>query len=494
MDIDAVFRQALSKKIGEKPFGRWFSGIRFAREGDRLRVISPEEFRLSWIRTNYMSHIGQVCQSFFEGAFSIELEIGPEPVPGEVSGARHTGAVANAAATNDSVVDSDAIGSTVITGVEVNSESIRSVQHIVPSSSRAPAQPKKRAAASLSGWGSLDGFVVGHSNRMARSMVDLVINAPGKYFNPLFISGPTSVGKTHLLEGVYTYFRAQNSRRVPLFMSSDQFTTFFTQSVRPGGDRQSFSDRFKNISLFVLDDLHFLDGKLKTQFELISLMEQLQRRGVQMIFSADRPINELTGLQNALISRLQGGAACAIQPAEREILLEIFNRACARLRLPVCDEVARVVISRYASHARQLFGIANQLCARYMTSGQSITVDTVEEVLGPFGAKKRIVRLEDIEKAVAEMFEIKPSSLRGKSRARDCSYPRMLAMWLARKHTRSALSEIGHYFGNRSHSTVISAQKRVDQWLSQVESRANVDPTQYQTIENLRRLERVLLG
>ncbi|MBQ2683694.1 MAG: hypothetical protein IJG02_07455 [Thermoguttaceae bacterium] len=480
MDIDVPFRQQLSSLIGNSEFERWFSGIRFAQEEGKLRVISSEEHKLYWIRKNYLSKIRQVGQSIFEEpSFAVELEKQPAPVSGLLFDAEGIDAEAD---------DAD------LTGIELSSESIRTVRR--PDNPPAkPARPRKRAAVPLPNWGSLDSFVVGLSNRIARSMIDIVINAPGERFNPLYISGPTSVGKTHLLEGVYTSFRAQNSRRTPLFMRSDQFTAIFTQSVRPGGDRRSFLDRFKNISLFVLDDIHFLEGKLKTQYELITLMDQLRHRGVQMIFGADRPISELTGLQSNLVSRLQEGVTCAIQPAEREILLEIFKRACARIHLPVSDEVARVVVSRYATHARQLFGIANQLCARYLTDGQPITVDTVEEILGPFGVKRRIVRLEDIEKAVAEMFEVKPSSLRGKSRARDCCYPRMLAMWLARKHTRSALSEIGRYFGNRSHSTVLSAQKRVDQWLSQVESRAaGADQTQYQTVENLRRRERVLLG
>ncbi len=478
MDIDVLFRQALSSEIEKRPFERWFSGVRFAQDEDTLRVISPEKHKLEWIKTNYLSKIRQACQSIFEKPYTVKLEQEPAPVSGSLFGTEHTD------------TDTD---DAVVTGIELSRDSIRLVSRTGDAPLK-PAKPRKRAASPLPNWGSLESFVVGHSNQIARSMIDLVNSAPGERFNPLFISGPTSVGKTHLLEGVYTSFRARNSRRVPLFMSSDQFTAFFTQSVLPGGDRRSFLDRFKNISLFVLDDIHFLDGKLKTQYELIALMDQLSRRGVQMIFSADRPISELTGFQSSLVSRLEGGAVCAIQPAEREILLEIFKRACARIRLPISDEVARVVISRYVSHARQLFGIANVLCARYMTGGQPITVDTVEEVLGPFGTKKRIVRLEDIEKVVAEMFEIKPSSLRGKSRARDCSYPRMLAMWLARKHTRSALSEIGRFFGNRSHSTVLSAQKRVDQWLSQADSRAGADQTRYQTIENLRRLERVLLG
>ncbi|MDD3587736.1 MAG: DnaA/Hda family protein [Thermoguttaceae bacterium] len=334
-------------------------------------------------------------------------------------------------------------------------------------------------------------FVEGMSNRLACSVAQIALTEPGK-INPVYIYGGTSVGKTHLLEAIYSEFRQRSRFGAPLFMSAEQFTTLFLQSIRGKSDGPSFRDRFNNISLFILDDVHFLKGKDVTQCELVSIIDMLKRRNVQLFLSGNSPLSELTDMRPDLIARLEGGFFCRIESPERETLLKIFKQQAHKLRFAVPDDVCRFIVSRLSSHARLIFGALTRLYATHLATGAPVTVEMARNELGDFlQCSRRTIRLEDIEAAVLEIFGLQDESLRTKSRAKQFSYPRMLAMYLARKYTRSALSEIGRYFGDRSHSTVISAQKKIDSLLAECSSATSEIqlPTVAQTIE---RIERIL--
>ncbi len=326
-------------------------------------------------------------------------------------------------------------------------------------------KPQARVAAGASAvrLASLDTFVEGFSNQLARKIADVAILQPGA-MNPIFIGGPTSVGKTHLLEGICERYGRYPNRKPALYMTAEQFTTAFIQSLHGGAG--SFRDRFRNISLLAVDDLHFLEGKTTTQVELLSVVDMLRQRNVQLIFSANRPLAELTKLSGELTTRVQGGFVCQIGPPEREMLSQILRQMALERRIALSDEVCRFVVSRFTTHARQLSGALNRLYVAHLTTGAPIDVPFAQEALADLIASNvRAVKLEDVERVVQETFGLDDEELKSKSRSKRCADPRALAMWLARKHTRSALAEIGAYFGGRRHSAVLSAQKKVDRLL-----------------------------
>ena len=336
-------------------------------------------------------------------------------------------------------------------------------------------------------FATLGSFVQGFSNGSAIKAVEISLYDPG-LLNPILIYGPTSVGKTHLLEGACEAFARLQGAKPPLFMTAEQFTTLFIQSLRGGG---GFRDRFKNISLFALDDIHFLEGKTSTQTELLNVHDYLRARGVQMIFSSNCSDRELK-LRGELVTRLQSGMSAEIKTPERETLAQIFRRMALERRLAVPDDVCRYVVSRFATHARELSGALNRLFAAHLTTGAPITVELARTALAdlaPIAA--RSVKLEDVERVVQETFGLEQKALKSSSRAKKCADPRALAMWLARKYTRSALTEIGEYFGGRRHSAVISAQKKVDRWLAEHEAIASPSGV-FSVQETLERLERSL--
>jgi len=312
-------------------------------------------------------------------------------------------------------------------------------------------------------------FVVGASNRLAVRAADLVIHHSGQ-ISPIYIFGPTSVGKTHLLEAIKASFRRIPQAKPLVMMTAEQFTSSFIDALPKsgsGGNMPSFRNKFRGISALLVDDVQFFVGKDSTQTEFLRTIDHLKSQGVQIVFTGDRPLNSLADLlKPEIIARLEAGMSCEIKPADHEMLLAIFKQMAASRNIKLADDVCEYVVSRLATHARQLSGAINRLHAAMLTSKRPITLETVENILEDMiRNNRRPVRLHDIEKAVCETMQLSGQLLQSKSRAKQATQPRMLAMWLARKYTRSALSEIGKYFGNRSHSTVVSAQKKVDQWL-----------------------------
>ena len=344
-------------------------------------------------------------------------------------------------------------------------------------------------------FASLKTFAVGPSNETAVKMLELIVIQPA-IMSPLYIHGSTSVGKTRLLEGVCeAYLRKSTAtRKPPLYMTADQFTTQFTSYVAGGAHpTMKFRDRFRNISLFALDDIQFLEGKKATQIELVKTLDSLRALNVQVVVSGNRPLVDMTYLREELITRMQSGLNVEIAPPERETLAVILRQIAAERGLVVPEDVCRYVVSRFATHAREVIGAVNRLYAMHLTTGAPVTLDFAREALaGLAPVVYRNIRMEDVERVVQEAFALEPNALKSASRARKNADPRAIAMWLARKHTRAALAEIGAYFGGRRHSAVLSAQKKVDGWLHENVALANGDAPDKPVADLLKSLEREL--
>ena len=244
----------------------------------------------------------------------------------------------------------------------------------------------------------------------------------------------------------------------------------------------------------MIDDLQFLCGKRHTQIEMLYTIDTLLRAGRQIVFAADRAPKDLSELGPELCSRLQGGMVCPLGSPDYETRLGIVQQMARRFEMDVPENVEQLIASRLTNHARELSGALCRLRATSEAMASPIDLAMAQEALGEMiRHSSRAVRLPDIEKAVCEAFGLDPSSLQSDRKSKRVSYPRMLAMWLARKYTRAALTEIGHYFGRRSHSTVISAQKRVDGWLATGSPVELADNT-WTVDDAIRQVERCLLA
>jgi chromosomal replication initiator protein len=361
----------------------------------------------------------------------------------------------------------------------------RSRRSAAPEPSPVPA-----IAAGRRPFSDLADFVVGPSNRMAYGAVEIAASRPGE-MSPLVIHGPTGVGKTHLLEGICGRARQCHPGMSVVSLSAEQFTTGFLQALH-GTGLPGFRRTCRSADLLVVDDIQFFVGKRATLVEFQHTVDALHRQGRQMVFACDRELDALGGLGSDLVTRLRGGMNARLLPPDYEVRRGIVERICGKRELAVPEDVVHYVATHMTRHARELFGAVNRLEAASLMLGIPVSAGMAEEALADLvRSSARAVRLADVEKAVCKAFGIDAAGMQSARRSKAVSHPRMLAMYLARRHTCAALAEIGAYFGRRSHSTVIAAQKTVEGWLANREPIVLAEAP-WDVAEAIRRVEDIL--
>ncbi len=468
-EIVSALRIALAGRVGQDRYELWFGETtRFDLTERTLTVGAPNEFFQQWIRANFRKQIEQAC---FEAAGwypHVEFRVEASEAP----------------ATEESMPPSSSNGSVklpqstpalrVVNGDDRASRGTGNGQR--------NGKPGRRLA-------SFSDFVCGETNQIALRAAERVARRPGE--TPLFLHGPTSVGKTHLLESTCSEARKQHPQLTVIYQSAEQFTSCFLEALR-GSGLPSFRRKYRSVGLLVLDDLHFVVGKRATRTELLHTVDTLLREGRQLVFAADQPPGQLSALGPELVTRLQSGMVCGLDPPDHATRLGIVRQMSKRLGIRIPDEVQQYIASRVTSHAREISGALCRLQATSEALAKPVTLPMAKEALGELIRQAGpVVRLHDIERAVCEIFELDSGTLQSSGRTRSVSYPRMLAMWLARKHTRAALTEIGSYFGRRRHSTVVAAQRRIDGWMSDGTPRDIANRT-WTVDEAIRRIERRL--
>ena len=336
----------------------------------------------------------------------------------------------------------------------------------------------------------LEEFAVGSSNRMAFAAVELAANRLGE-MSPVLLHGPSGVGKSHLLAGICHHARQVRPGLVVAMFSAEQFTTNFLQALH-GSGLPGFRRSCRSVDLLAVDDLQFFVGKRATLLELQSTVDTLHRAGKQIIFASDRDVEGLSGLGSELTGRLRGGMTAGIMPPDYEVRRGIVAGLAEKRKLSLPQNVIDFLANNLTRHARELIGGINRLEAASHMLGAPVTLDLAKEALADLvRSSARSLRLADIEQAVCAAFGISESDLKSTRRSRAVNQPRMLAMFLARKHTGAALADIGRHFGRRSHSTVVAAEKTVRKWMTSQSSIVLADAT-WDVEQAIRRVEDVL--
>ncbi len=328
-----------------------------------------------------------------------------------------------------------------------------------------------------------ENFVVGKSNNLAYAAAKRVAELDAPPFNPLFLYGGVGLGKTHLMHAIAWQIRSENPDRKVVYLSAEKFMYQFVKAVRCR-DTMRFKDLFRSADVLMVDDVHFIGGKESTQEEFFHTFNALADRGRQIVISSDRSPSALSGLEERVRSRLGWGLVADIQPTTYELRLGILHckaQAFAQ-EVKVPDNVLAFLAHRITSNVRELEGALNRVIAQAVLVGRAITLDMAQDVLQDLlRAHERRVTIEDIQKQVADHYQIRIADMHSARRARAVARPRQVAMYLAKQLTPRSLPEIGRKFGGRDHTTVMHAIRKID------ELRA-ADPILNEAIESLRRL------
>ncbi len=468
MEIVSVLRTKLADKVGKERFELWFGqSTSLALAGDDLVVAAPSRFFRDFLRSTFRAEIETACFDTFGRPVNLVFQI-DESLPNPSS----------------------------------QSKSIKLFDAAAADAKSADRKSADRKSASRMGkvaprkFATLDGFVAGQSNQMVVSVARKAVEHPGHY-SPLMFHGPTGVGKTHILEGIRTAARRRRGGPTAMYLTAEQFTTFFVDALR-GSGLPSFRSKYRGADILIIDDIQFFRGKRSTLVELHYTIDILIREGRQVVLAADRPPSELHELGAELITRIEGGMITAIEPPDRATRLGIvagLARVMADRSGPkIPRNVQEFIATRLTSHTRELSGALCRLQATAEAFDRPVTLNMAEETLSDMVRHSgRLVRLGDIQRAVCDRLGLEPDSLQSARKAKTVNHARMLAMWLARKHTRAALTEISSFFGRRSHSTVISAQRRVDGWIA-AETPLQVFEDTSTIDETIRRIEQSLLA
>ena len=419
-EIVSALCATLADKVGKEHFKLWFGSGTWFRWADRALTIGvPNRFFRDWIRANFRRQIESACLETLGKCPAIKFHV-------DAAGGDETAESPQPAKAGEATPPPAGInGANRTAGKQGNGQPSRG-----QSQGEIPPTPARRKFASLGS------FVTGQSNRLAFVSAEMVARRPGQ-ITPLLIHGPTSVGKTHLLEGIWSAAQRSNRGATPIYLSAEQFTSYFLEALR-GSGLPSFRRKYRGVGLLILDDLQFLIGKRATQVELLHTIDTLLREGRQLVFSADRPPADLAELGPELTTRLASGMVCRIEPPDYATRLGIVGQMAKRLGVIVPADVERLIASRLTSHAREISGAICRLQATSEALGRPISLALAEEALGEMIRRNsRVVRLGDIQKAVCEVFGLEPASLKSDGKTKRLSHPRMLAMWLARKHTRA---------------------------------------------------------
>lgn len=319
-------------------------------------------------------------------------------------------------------------------------------------------------------------YVEGKGNQFAKAAANAVGEAPGgTSFNPLVFYGGVGLGKTHLIQAIGNYAQSSGTAKRIRYVSSEKFTIEFINSIQNNRTAE-FGQLYRNIDLLLVDDIQFFMSKERTQEEFFHTFNALHQKGKQIVLSSDRPPKELRGLEERLISRFQWGLVTEIRPPDLETRIAILQQKAEFDNLDLSMEIIEFVASNITSNIRELEGALIKLMAYSSLRGVDITLDLVKMVLKDMLVlKRKDISIEEIQHVVCTFFDIPDDLLRGKSRKKEISFARQIAMYLCKDMTHYSLKSIGLHFGGRDHTTVIHAVRTISDLIKKGEESRIMD-------------------
>ena len=307
-----------------------------------------------------------------------------------------------------------------------------------------------------------ENFVLGKSNELAYAAARQVASNPGSVYNPLLLYGSTGLGKTHLLHAAGRFIAEANPAARILYLHSEKFVSEMIQALRRDSIDQ-FKRRYRSVDTLLIDDIQFFAGKDRSQEEFFHTFNSLLESRQQIILTCDRYPKEVDGIESRLRSRFGWGLTVSIEPPDFETRVAILQKKAAERGLDLNEQVAFLIAKRMRSNVRDLEGALNSLIANARFSGRIIDLDYTQEILRDvLAVHDRLITIENIQKTVADFYQLRVADLLSKRRTRSIARPRQMAMFLAKSLTEHSLPEIGNAFGGRDHTTVLHACRKIE--------------------------------
>jgi chromosomal replication initiator protein len=427
---------ALKPQVSNDTFKRWFSAVQLVDATEKsLTFRVPNNIYQFWIESNHMSAL-QAAILMACGA--------PRVVKFSIP--------------NEGTIEVDA-----------------------PLSESIPAEPapvmgrETRPAGSTLGLNprnTFESFVVGPNNEIAHAASLAVAQSPARTYNPLFIYGGVGLGKTHLMQAIGQYVSAKKKSTKVMYLSSELFINEFIDAIQHN-NLVKFRKRYRQADLLLIDDIQFLGGKERSQEEFFHTFNTLFDGHKQIVLSSDRPASEIANLEHRLVSRFEWGLTAELQPPAVETRMAILRKKARTLQIKLDDEVFEFLANRIRTNVRRLEGALMRVASfASLSSGKELTQEVIEHLLKDILQEeaRQAVTIEQIQRKVAEHFDVRLADMTSKRRPANIAFPRQIAMYLARELTKASLNEIGDAFGGRDHGTVLHACKLVKKRMKEQDS------------------------
>ncbi len=445
MSMNSFWTSCLShfeRELPPQQFNTWIRPLRVENDpnsGDALCILAPNGFILKWVKERYLSRIEALSSEYFARPMLITLSLGNR------GNTRQPPAIVKAAANNIALPP---VSSNVTNGQS-------------PENHRNKSDYEKTR---LIPTFTFDNLVVGKANDLARAAARQVTINPGDTtYNPLFIYGGAGLGKTHLIHAIGNQILESFPDKVLRYVHAEDY---YSDVVRAYQQKSfdTFKRYYRSLDVLLLDDVHFFNGKNRTQEEFFYVFNALSESRKQIVISCDTYPKNISGLEDRLITRFDWGLTVQIEPPETEMRVAILKKKAEMEDVVLDDEVAFYIAKHLRSNVRELEGALKKVLAYSAFHGLQISLEMAKEALKDLiGSVNRQINAESIQKTVAEYYKIKVADLFSKKRTRVIVRPRQVAMWLSKNLTSLSYPAIGDAFGGRDHTTVLHAVRTIDE-------------------------------
>ena len=448
----------LKLEFGETAFDSWLKPLSIGSFTDGImNICVPTAFMKNWVITHYSDRIHKIWENKNPNIKKVNFMV--QTVNTISSGNHDTSLLKKISSTP---TPQNFYASNYANAVNFN-------EYIHP-------EGTSQLSAPLNPNYTFDSFIVGKTNEFAYAAARKVAESKNVSFNPLFLYSGVGLGKTHLMHAIAWHIRRQDPSRNVIYLSAEQFLYKFVKALRYK-DTTAFKEQFRSVDVLMVDDVQFMSNKGSTQEEFFYTFNSLIEEGRQIIISADKSPSDLDGIETRLKSRLNSGLVADIHPTDFDLRMGILNNKAHQMGVELPEKVAEFLAQKITSNIRELEGSLRRIAAHsQLLSNKEITLDMTQDVLKDMlRSIDRKTTIDEIQKKVAEYFNISVKELQSSRRARTVARPRQIAMYLAKQLTSRSLPEIGRKF-DRDHTTVMHAVRKVEELIVEDASLAeNVD-------------------